>query len=365
MVAKIYVSVCLAWLADSLLKSVGSKAAVVDTTGNFDVLRLYSFIVARLQDDAELQRSLKVTEGVEDMHVGDFAARVLDRVHIMRAFDLVGVMEAVGEVRDELEGRKAVVNIPEEKSREEENKTKETKKKQLKKTVIADSEDEDDEEMLSDNEVPCVPGTGAQPLDEEDEILLVDGSSDGPAPPVGDSNLKTDSADAKPTFILIDNLAHVTYPLLKKDHVQAQALTASFLLTLSHLTHNHNLHTLLLNTCTPPKPLASKLHRSHTNPNQPYQQKPPPPPSIFASNETVPALGGLLGMYLDVGLLVGRVPRRKADARAVYRDRNVVKTARRGVETVGVVEVLSDRSDTRGGGWGTFVSGERRLLDVS
>lgn len=73
---------------------------------------------------------------------------------------------------------------------------------------------------------------------------------------------------------------------------------------------------------------------------------------------------GLLAPYLDMALLVGQMPRTKADAKAVYADGEVVRRIRAGVGMVGVVEVLSDRWGGRGGAWGTFLHGERGVRDL-
>jgi hypothetical protein len=101
------------------------------------------------------------------------------------------------------------------------------------------------------------------------------------------------------------------------------------------------------------------------NPNQEDRQPPLlPAPSVFASNKNVPALMGLISPHLDFSLLVERMPLRREDARAVCADGEVVKRVRKGVEMVGVVEVMSDRWGGRGGGWGTFLFGERGLRDT-
>ncbi|KAF2449770.1 hypothetical protein P171DRAFT_480835 [Karstenula rhodostoma CBS 690.94] len=383
--------ICLALLSSSLLEDPHSSAAVVDTTGNFDVLRLYVFILARLQDDAGLLRAVNVALGMEGMGAEGVAAKALDRVNIMRAFDLVGVMEAVGEVRDELEKRNlqgleehgggvsvggSQADAPLEKVQEERD--SEPQKDVPKRTFVADSDEE--EEMLFDDE-PAVPTsmdfatTEELATEEQEEILFVDGPADQrddtshPPPAVTTPRAqsaeteklpsKTDPTSAKTALLLIDNLAHVVSPLLQKDYAQAQALTSSFLLTLSHLTRNHKLHTLLSNPSVPPRPPPKKV-----SPDQGNRQQPPPPPSIFASNKNVPALMGLLSPYLDLSLLVEKMPRRKVDARAVYADGEVVKRVRKGVEMVSVMEIMSDRWGERGGGWGTFVCGERGIGDI-
>jgi hypothetical protein len=64
----------------------------------------------------------------------------------------------------------------------------------------------------------------------------------------------------------------------------------------------------------------------------------------------------VLAKYVDVGLLVSRLPKRKMDAKVYYRDGNAegggTGKKLRGVEMVGVVEVMSDRWEGRVGGWG-------------
>lgn len=381
--------------------------------GNFDVLRLYAFILARLQDDAGVLRSLTDAMGMDGVSAEVVAAKALDRVNIMRTFDLVGVMEAVGEVRDELEGRnlqvgneeggvgsvgEPQVNGPlEEVQKEQDREPENEKQKEVPtKTFVADSDEE--EEILFDDEPAIstptnVAMTETLPTEEQDEILFVDGPADQrhdtSQPPTVATTSQIQPTDteqspskmnptlAKTAFLLIDNLAHVISPLLQKDYAQgkqlftlslgsvltqnkAHALTSSFLLTLFHLTRNHTLHTLLSNPSVPPRPSPKT-----TNPNQENRQyRPPPPPSIFASNKNIPALMGLLAPYLDLSLLVEKMPRRKVDARAVYADGEAVKRVRKGVEMVSVVEVMSDRWGGKSGGWGTFVCEERGIRDM-
>jgi hypothetical protein len=193
-------------LVTSLLQYPDSMAAVVDTTGNFDVLRLYALILARLRGSPEIVQADGGTS------VEDLAAKVLDRVKIMRVFDFVGVREAVGEIREELEGRKAS-RRQEEKARDEpvvEEEPLVPEEPSLpKRTVVADSEDEDeDEEMLFDTSTPsAAPAPAVQ------------------HPPQPETNTTPQEAEPEATpsktkFILIDNLAQVLNPLLKKDYIQ-------------------------------------------------------------------------------------------------------------------------------------------------
>ncbi|KAF1958330.1 hypothetical protein CC80DRAFT_515116 [Byssothecium circinans] len=354
------VEVCLTLLANSLLEKPASVAAVVDTTGNLDVLRLYTIILSRLHADATLLGSLRMVSG-QDGSAEDVAAKVLDRVKIMRAFDLVGVMEAVNEIRDGLEGRMGLVVSEKEKEVVETDTSLAPKK-----TVIADSEDEDEDEILFETEA-------AHQTQRESVAPPVRSAAPDPVPEQNPTKMDTrDEDEGKVAIVLIDNLAHVVNPLLKKDYVHTHALTSTFLLTLANLTRTHTLHTILLNPSTIPRPPAPKPPLNPNqgpDPSQPQQQyQPPPPPSIFASSKLVPALGNVLAPYLDLHLLVERMPRRKADARVLYAEGGTAgkRSVRggKGPEMVGVVEVLSDRWSGRVGAWGVFGEGEKGMQDL-
>ncbi|CAE7013009.1 hypothetical protein P3342_003701 [Pyrenophora teres f. teres] len=351
--------ICRTFLVSSLLQHANSTTAVIDTTGNFDVLRLYTLIVAKLSSHVggipeSLRHLLDPEKGVG---VDEVAAMVLDRVKIMRVFDFEGVKEAVCEieaglerVEDEEVQRKNVVNpIGGEGGKTTRPEEKESVKvEKPKRTYVADSEDEEDyeeDEMLFDTETTA---------------------TTTPAPPVqtATSNITpskpSDQQRSTIKFILIDNFAQVINPLLKKDYIQANALSSTFLASLNALTYKHNLHTLLANPIIPPR-LPSPTRLPATNAPPPRQrQEPPPPPSVFASNTAVPALMGVLGRYTDVEVLVGKMPRRKGDAKLFYSESG----RKRGVATVGVLEVVKDRVEGRSGAWAVFREAERGIGDV-
>ncbi|KAH7082195.1 hypothetical protein FB567DRAFT_447358 [Paraphoma chrysanthemicola] len=345
--------VCRALLVDALLKRPEGTAAVVDTTGNFDVLKLYTLIVSRLQRDAEVLKSVRVATGCgEEEKVEEVAAKVLDHVKIMRVFDFVGVREAIGEIRDDLEGRKPARGKEEEAQQEPvaipqppEPVVDPEPQPVPKRTVVQDSEDEDeddDEEMLFNTSTPPAP----EPLPPAQNTAPTPSPPHQPQPNPPDS-----STPNKPSFILIDNLTQVLTPLLKKDSIQAHALATTFLHTLNHLTATHNLHTILLNPATLPR-ATSPSRKPTAHPQEHRRPDPPPSPSIFASQNLVPSLVGVLGRYVDTGILVGRMPRRKMDARVYYREMESGRL--RGVEMVGVLEVMWDRWEGRVGKWGVL-----------
>lgn len=200
----------LALLTTSLLSSPSSLAAIIDTTGNLDVLRIYSLLITRLRQNSHLLQIQQDAVGSVDLAVDDLAKKILERVKIMRVFDLEGVAEAVEEIGEGLEA----------KGEDEEMKNGEQggviEKKSLavpkRKTVIADSEDEDedDEEMLFDNPEPNT--TPIPPLE------VPKNPERSKTPERGEEGVD----EGKVSFILIDNLAHVLNPLLKKDYVHGK-----------------------------------------------------------------------------------------------------------------------------------------------
>ncbi|PSN67899.1 hypothetical protein BS50DRAFT_633563 [Corynespora cassiicola Philippines] len=369
------VDLSLALMAASLVGDEASTAAVIDTTGNIDVLRIYTFILSRLKSTAPFQSE-------PESEIEDVAAKILDRVKIMRVFDLEGVVEAVGEIREGLTGQSATgktqdkddIKVTGETKGEQDTTAKKPEesmidKPLIKKTVIADSEDEDEDEdeMLFDTEHQYT--TIATPtVDRPTELQ----------PLSGHLTLDEDrdpNQMAKTSFILIDNLSHVTTSLLKKNHTQATALSTSFLIALANLTHDRTLRTLLLNPCTPKRTSTSGQPGNaaqglppHQNQPQPQPQQqysstrhPPPSPSIFTSNTAIPPFLNILPPYLDLHLLVSKLPLRQADAKLWYTGD---AQQRRRADMVSVVEVLSDRYARRLGAWGAFRTGDHGLSDV-
>lgn len=345
-------------LVDCLVSCEENTVAVVDTTGNFDVIGLYAQILGRLESAA----SESVVNEMGQQEKEYVAAGMLERVKIMRVFDFVGMREAVAELRAGLEGRgKDGGTLKDDAAVEAIVAMSEQAPPLQERTEVADSEDEDEDEdvdasgdeMLFDAE-----------LSTKDPELL---------PAVTDSPIlpsdQQDSPRLRLKLVLIDNLAHVLNPLLKRDTVSANTLATTFLTTLSNLTRSYSLHTILLNPCTTPRP-ASPTHQTPTHtaqqqhsipaPQQTYTPQPPPPPSIFSSNTAVPALMGLLGRYADAHVLLTMMPRRKMDARVYYADTGGRERGkRRGVEMMGVVEVIADRWGGRVGAWGMFAEKEK------
>ncbi|KAI9796952.1 MAG: hypothetical protein M1833_005898 [Piccolia ochrophora] len=174
-------------LTTLLLTDPRAEAAVVDTTGSFDVGRLRGVVMARVMVGAGGDGNAGHSGEERERIVGN----VLDRVKIMRVWDMVGLMEAVGEVREGLERRGSG------KGRSE---------------VVAGSQGEDEDEEM---------------VEEEEEAV--------------------ETLPERVGVIVIDTITNVVAPVMSKSQVQGHALLITFARSLSLLTAHHSLLTLLIN----------------------------------------------------------------------------------------------------------------------
>jgi hypothetical protein len=281
-------------IATHLLLSKHSEATIVDTTNSFDVRRLHKRLVVGLH------------ERQSDDDAKALAVQVLERVRIMKAFDFVGMTECVAEVGESLETRRSTVSGRDTGSEPAKNAP-------APRGTVGDSEDED--EMLDDTE-PTSPGKASPPKNKDDKEETPD------------NHLRH--------LLVIDNITSVASPIIKNSHVQGQALLATFMRSLAHLTQTHDVCTILHNaTMTYPT-------KSSTEPT----------PSIFTSCTLRPALGKLFAYLLDTHLLLHRVPLTAADAKSVYAAHSAIPKSSQ--KLVSVLEVLQDKHSDRVGHWSAF-----------
>ena len=280
-----------------LLLSSQCEATIVDTTNSFDVRRLHKRLVSALQgrkdsDDAKIA-----------------AVQVLERVRIMKAFDFVGMTECVDELRESLEARE------QEKLQPEPESDSRQAKPPAPRGTVGDSEGEDD--MLDDVE-PIAPKESPPPKHK-------------PAGPE-----ENPSEDCPQHLLVVDNITYVASPIIKNSHVQGQALLATFMRSLAHLTRAHGICTLLHNGVMTYQP------KSTTEPT----------PSIFSSCTLRPALGKSFVYLLDTHLLLHRVPLTAADAKSVHAAHSAIPKSSE--KLASVLEVLQDRHSDRVGHWSAF-----------
>lgn len=195
----------------------------MDTKGHVDVFKMYSIALARLSESEDLRSRNGVKHGSirsEEITIEKAAAAVLDRIKIMRVFDLVGIKEAVGEIKDGLEGVNQTSGKPDDGERKEvisEDKAV-VKDKLAEKKMVADSEDEeDDEEMLFEHSQEPVQKHEENKSQQPSETLQL-----VPEEPPKSEKTSTTTPD-RVEAILIDQLAHVLTPLLRKDYVHGKS----------------------------------------------------------------------------------------------------------------------------------------------
>lgn len=269
-----------ALLVSQLLSSAATTATIIDTGLSLDVRKLHQALTSRMSDRS---------------NASEQAAKLLDRVKIMKVFDFVGLTESLAEVRDELEGKPTPPPNPSPRPASN-----------VPRGTIGDSEDEDEDELLAPRTIQLAPSTTTKP------------------PP------------AEPTLLIISTLSLLTLPLLKSNYVSGQALLTSFMRSLTHLTTRHNICTVLTNGVM-------------------WNNKRDETPSIFSSCALQPTLGRAFGYALDVYLLVhsmakgttdGGEGKEKVEVLEVLHDRYGDRVGRWAAFTV------DDADADRGGGGG-------------
>lgn len=278
-------------IAKHLLASNGAEATVIDTTNSFDVRGLHKRLVLLLQGNAS-----------QDDAKGE-AIRVLERVRIMKAFDFVGMRECVAELRDALENRKQTGQALRPRSEQPESPEP--------RGTVGDSEDEEDD-MLDEPPPPEKPEPAVHSAEDER-------SSDPPC-----------------NLLVIDNITYATAPMLKNNHVQGQALLATFMRSLAHLTRTYDLCLVLQNSAV--------THQTNAATD--------PTPSIFSSCSLRPALGRSFAYMLDMHLLLHKIPLSGADAKSIHAAHSSIP--RPSGSMASVLEVMQDRHGDRVGHWAAF-----------
>ncbi|CAK4031495.1 Hypothetical predicted protein [Lecanosticta acicola] len=264
-----------ALIASHLRSFLEARATVIDSTLSFDVRRLFTIL-----GDGEAGK--------------DGAMKMLGRLDIMKVFDYVGLTEAVAELRDVLEGKQesgqpnlqpAAKTFP---------------------STIEDSE-EDEDEMLDD-----IPPAGNE--------------KPQPAPALADT------AEEQPAvrLLIVNNISQLMMPQVKNNYTHGQALIATFMRSLQHLTQSHNICTVLLsNTANKPAKDDEKL-------------------SLFKSCALRPALGLGFGYLVDVQTYLHKLP-----------------IKRQSTELAHVLEIVQDRESGRFGRWAAFTcDADGRLRDL-
>jgi hypothetical protein len=286
--------------------------AVIDSIGSFDVLQLSQILSCHIPGSES--RHNQDTDSTE-------LEKNLERVKLMRVFDFIGLTEAVGELRNELESP--------------------TKRSELE---IPDSEDEGDEMQFGDTEVSC------------------------PKVPANDMDSLHYPSDRQ-WLLIIDNIAYITSSLLKSNHIQGHALLTMFFRSLAKLSQDHDICTLLVNNVVAKRSAPNASHSIPTSIEaqlQPETQHAPEQyhfqghPSIFASTTIRPALGKTFASFVDLHLLLSVLPKTKQDARILHGEHS--NHIAQKVMFAYVLEVMTDRWNGRVGKWAAFHVGDDMVV---
>ena len=287
---------------------------IIDTNGSFSPLRLRDVFVyrlrARAQREAVLRQSGYVyqkpgpSERVPEDGLMAEATKLLDRVRVMRVFDLAGVAEAVGEVSKIMaRSRSPRVEGPQEGL---------TSPRRRSAQVEVSEEELDEQDAKRRAEV-----TGSA-----EARMACPGASEVP---IG--------------MVIIDTIANVVSSMVNKSQTQGQALLVSLMRSLRHLTALHCLCTILTNAA------VGTSADSRKNPNFHYRG-PVDNASLFASTLGRPALGKTFSYLIDTSIFLSSVPKLKDDAIVAFG-----QTGERRWRNAQVIEILKDRSSGREGQW--------------
>lgn len=180
---------------------------MIDTTGTFDVLRLYSTILSRLRHDP---RHGRVKDSADAQEAA--AEQILGRVKIMRVFDFLGMIEAISEVRERLEIQHH------EHERNENDLLHPTNVEPL---VLA-PERESGRKLKHIRST--IPDSDDEMEDEYDDIISVDEEAQPSESAKQQENdiqeMEGEAQDGRVGMIVVDNITHAVSPMMKTNYAR-------------------------------------------------------------------------------------------------------------------------------------------------
>ncbi|KAF7915220.1 uncharacterized protein EAE98_011305 [Botrytis deweyae] len=323
------------------------KVVVIDATGSFNLPLLVKILRSRLLKRRREMRSRDdSTMNINSGHNADESTEIdiqkevnalLELVAISRVFDIEGLWEVLSELgqphdlsRNNGDDQEIPTIIPPRTSKPVEGKAEPLHKIP---DEICDSEEEDIE-------------------------LTPPPPPPSPPPPVKPTTPTPSSTETTPEILIIDSMHHlISHLFTHSEKVSAHNLLSLLSQTLHTLTHTHNILTILHNSTLPTKSHFAIPHPSRQpQPPHPHPHPPPPPPptiqSIFPSPSQKPSLGRIFDDFLNLHILISKLPKKREDAELLYcRDDNTF-TSRVGNEEVAysfVFEVLRDECPVLGG----------------
>lgn len=291
-----------------------------------------------------------------DVDVSADVMSMLDRVKILRAFDIEGAVEAIAEIRDLLGTKQKPMAASGLEEHDVTGSGMQDEGKAPRGTVQDSQADDDDDELLLETYDASV--KSSMPRDTKTAIAEPDNARQSPL------GAKTSHDQA---MLVMDDLSSIFMPLIRANYTRGQALLDTFLRSLRHLHTQHHLTSILVNA------VVNVYRRGLTN-DETSTGPPPRPtetsPSIFASACQKPALGRGLDRWLDYHLFVHAIPHTEKDAKyemmgtsAAAQGTTVDEADHRAkVRYVHIAEVLLDRSGPRTERFGAFDVGLDGLI---
>lgn len=273
------------------------KVVVIDTSGSFSLPLLVRILRSRiLKIRSEMRDRQNTDEKSENDHISDEVGiekqvnTLLELVAISRVFDVEGLWEVLSEI-----GR----------------------------TQVPSWKDEPNEKQAEPlHRLPDEIGDS----EEEDIDILI-------PPPVKAMPPTTSEVETSPEILIIDSMHYLISQLFThSETTSAHNLLSLLSRTLRTLTHTQNILAILHNSTI----------STNTKYTKPATRQPPPPAiqSIFTSTAQKPSLGRIFDDFLDMHIMISKMPKSRGDAEVLYgQDENLQNLE---VDYCLVFEVLKD-----------------------
>ena len=195
-----------------------ATATIIDTAGTLSIPSLFNLILARLIRD---KQAFAVSDNVD---LEEYATGMLDRVRIMRVFDVEGMVEGIAELREELEGQHEDLDGHEIRNDIDTEVIKAGAALRIPgpRGTVADSQADADEEELVDEDEILMADESAVMAPLNDSIVTAPTTTTTTATEDGKQN----HAGEESSFglLIIVNLTEIFSPLLKNNHAQGTYL---------------------------------------------------------------------------------------------------------------------------------------------
>ncbi|TGO21514.1 hypothetical protein BPAE_0215g00060 [Botrytis paeoniae] len=326
------------------------KVVVIDTIGSFNLPLLVKILRSRLlKRRYEMRSRDDVTMNLNDGHITDEidiqkeVNALLELVAISRVFDIEGLWEVLSEL-----GRPNDQPI----------------------------------NNGADQEIPIIiPSRTSKPVEGEAEPLhkipdeICDSEEEDieltppPPPPVKPTAPTPSSTETSPEILIIDSMHYlISHLFTHSEKVSAHNLLSLLSRTLHTLTHTQNILTILHNTT-----ISTKSNFANQKPSR-HPLPPPPLPiiqSIFSSTAHKPSLGRIFDDFLDLHIMISKLPKKREDAEILYCRDDTPYFGNEDVAYSFLFEVLRDECPVLGGDrklgrkfgdreqrWGVFEMGD-------